>query len=255
MEKEKIPWYGEKSGYFGPDFLEVYASNITHDWTKKIVDFLERSLCLKPGMKILDLACGHGRHTIEFARRGYNMTGQDINSYFLKIAKQSAKEANVNIQWIQQDIRDIPFENEFDMVFNISAFGYLEDDEDDQRIIDQVAKALKFNGKFVIDIINREAIIRFYKEKDWHELSDGTKILCGRKFDLVSGHNREKLIKVSKGGREETLFVTTRQYTLVELIKMCNKSGLQFTKAYGNYNEEELMINSKRCILISQKTK
>lgn len=253
MANKTIPWYMEEAGYFGADFLDMYASNITQDWTKRVVDFLEKSLCLKPGMKVLDLACGHGRHTIEFARRGYNMTGQDINSYFLEIAKQSAEQAGVNIHWVQQDIRNIPFENEFDMVLNVSAFGYLENDEEDQKIVNQVAKALKPKGKFVIDIINREAIIRFYKEKDWYELSDGTKILLERKFDLMSGHNKEKLIKISKDNQEEVLFVITRQYTLVELINMCKRSGLSFVNVYGDYNADELVINSKRCILVSKK--
>jgi len=116
------------------------------------------------------------------------MTGQDINASFLKNAKQSAKKAGVEVNWIKSDIRQIPFENEFDVVLNLfTSFGYLEKDEEDQKVIHQVAKALRPSGRFVIDIVNRERIVRIYGKKDWLDSADGTMIITERNFDLIRG--------------------------------------------------------------------
>jgi len=131
-EKQIVPWYTEEGGFFSSDYFEEYVDDLTPERTKTEVDFLEKELKLKKGMNILDLACGHGRHAIELAKRGYLMTGQDINASFLKNAKQSAKKAGVEVNWIKSDIRQIPFEDEFDVVLNLfTSFGYLENDEED----------------------------------------------------------------------------------------------------------------------------
>jgi cyclopropane fatty-acyl-phospholipid synthase-like methyltransferase len=96
-KKQTEPWYTEKGGFFGSEYFEEYAEDLTPERTKTEVDFLEKELKLKKGTKILDLVCGHGRHTIELAKRGYLMTGQDINASFLKNTKQSAKKAGVEV--------------------------------------------------------------------------------------------------------------------------------------------------------------
>ena len=81
-----VPWYTEEAGFFGPGYLREYADLTTPQRTAAEIDFLEHVLGLERGAAILDLACGHGRHAIELARRGYTVTGQDINDFFLQEA-------------------------------------------------------------------------------------------------------------------------------------------------------------------------
>lgn len=256
MTKKQIAlWYTEEAGFFGPGYFKEYADILTPERTKEEVDFLEKELKLKKGTKILDLACGQGRHTIELAKRGYTMTGQDINSFFLNDAKRSAKKAGVEVHWVKGDMHQIPFENEFDVVINLfTAFGYLESDEDDQRVLRQIAKALQPSGRFVIDIANRERIMRAYREKDWKKLADGTIVITERKFDLVTGCNQEKRTKIHKDGEREVFNMTIRMYTLTELIGICRNAGLRFVAVYGDYNGEVPTIDSKRYILITKKS-
>jgi len=254
-EKQIVPWYTEEGGFFSSDYFEEYVDDLTPERTKTEVDFLEKELKLKKGMNILDLACGHGRHAIELAKRGYLMTGQDINASFLKNAKQSAKKAGVEVNWIKSDIRQIPFEDEFDVVLNLfTSFGYLENDEEDQKVIHQVAKALRPSGRFVIDIVNRERIVRIYGKKDWLDSADGAMIITERNFDLVRGRNQEKRIRIYKNGKRQVSNMAIRMYTFPELITICERASLQFVSAYGDYNGEMPTLDSKRCILITKKS-
>jgi SAM-dependent methyltransferase len=155
------PWYTEAGGFFGPGYLREYADLITPERTKAEVDFLEKILQLAGGVKSLDLACGHGRHTVELARRGYAMTGQDVNAFFLKEAAIAAQRAGVAVRWVHSDMRCIPFAAEFDVVLNLfAAFGYLESDTENQRVVPEVAKALRPRGKFVLDVVNRDRVMR-----------------------------------------------------------------------------------------------
>ena len=118
--------------------------------------FLIKQLHLKGTEKILDLACGFGRHSLEFARRGYDVTGIDITPAYIDYANEQAKKENLNAKFICQDIRTITFDKEFDVVLNMAdgAIGYLEDDGENHKIFSVIAKALKNGGKHFMDIMN-----------------------------------------------------------------------------------------------------
>ncbi|MDO8729889.1 MAG: class I SAM-dependent methyltransferase [Candidatus Omnitrophota bacterium] len=170
QESLQVPWYSEKAGFYSPDYLKEFAYDIAPKKTLAEIDFLEKALALKPGAEILDCPCGHGRHSIELARRGYQVTGQDISSFFLREARNAAQRAQVSVRWIKRDMREIPFEDKFDIALNLfSTFGCLENDEEDQNALDRVGKALKRSGKFMLDTMNREYVVRAYGEKvkDW----------------------------------------------------------------------------------------
>ena len=124
--------------------------------TNRQVDFLIKQLHLKGTEKILDLACGFGRHSLEFARRGYDVTGIDITPAYIDYANEQAKKENLNAKFICQDIRTITFDKEYDVVLNMAdgAIGYLEDDGENHKIFSVIAKALKNGGKHFMDIMN-----------------------------------------------------------------------------------------------------
>lgn len=252
-KNQKKFWYAPGE-FFDENYLELYKEILPAERTIKEVDFIEKCLKLKPGMKILDLACGYGRHTIEFARRGYKMVGQDINPLFLNKGRQETKKAKVKIDWVESDMRLIPFKNEFDIVLNLfTSFGYLETDEEHQKVIFEVAKSLKTGGLFFLDIHNREEFIRHYRPKEIKKLSDGSTLIFERTFDFVTGRINERRIWVKKNNQKKEMFLSFRQFTLVELVSMCRQAGLLFKKSYGNYNGEPIGFDTKRCILIVKK--
>jgi SAM-dependent methyltransferase len=247
-------WYTEQGGFFGPGYLREYADLITPEGARAEADFVERALSLARGAKILDLACGHGRHTIELARRGYTLTGQDINTFFLAEAARAAQGAGVEERWVHSAMRRIPFAGEFDAVVNLfTAFGYLESDDEDQQVIHQVAKALQPRGRLVLDVVNRDRVIRRYRESFWRQLADQSVVLTEGRFDLITGRNYERRVRIGRDGRREEFATVLRMYTLTELIAFCTAAGLQFQAVYGGYTGEAFGFDSPRCLLIAEK--
>jgi len=247
-------WYTEEAGFFGPSYVEEFAHILDSARIKEEVDFVEKTLAHSRSMTVLDLACGSGRHSIELARRGYSMIGLDLNGFFLAQAEQAAREADVVVRWIQSDMRQIPFKEEVDaVIFLFSSFGYLESDRDDQLVLSQVATALRSGGVFVMDFINREWIMRNYRPNDWRMLPNGAVMLMQRSFDLLTGRNHERRIRVFPDGRREEVTMIVRMYTVVELIKMLEEVGLQVQEVCGGYRGEPLTIDSKFIVLSARR--
>ncbi len=129
---------------------------MNQSWTENTVsqvDFIIKTLELNGNEKILDLACGYGRHALEFAKRGYEVVGVDITKQYVDYGNEQAKKHHFPAHFIQSDIRQVPFENEFDVVLNMAdgAIGYLENDEENYKIFEVISKALKPGGKHYMD--------------------------------------------------------------------------------------------------------
>src|SRR5262249_42598505 len=120
----ETPWYGQ---FFGEDYLRHFRSPLER--TAQEVEQIAQRLALAPGSAVLDLCCGYGRHTIPLAQRGYRMTGQDLSEVLLQQARTDAEAQSVQVRWVHGDMRQVPFENEFDAIINIwTSFGYLENE-------------------------------------------------------------------------------------------------------------------------------
>ena len=89
------PWYRR---FFGQGYLDGYRALLWSERTHREVNFLESTLALPPGSSILDLCCGHGRHLLEMASRGYRMTGLDLDPLFLKLAAEEAARRGVQVK-------------------------------------------------------------------------------------------------------------------------------------------------------------
>ena len=135
--------------------LDVQNMSWVED-TKRQVDFIIKTLDLKGNEKVLDLACGFGRHALEFARRGYDVTGVDITPEYVAHANEQAKKEKLKASFICADIREVKFAQSFDVVLNMAdgAIGYLENDEENKKVFQVTADALKKGGKHFMDIMN-----------------------------------------------------------------------------------------------------
>src|SRR6266851_1363194 len=178
---DENPWY---KTFFGEDYLRIY-SFLTPERTEREVDGIVRLLDLPPGSAILDLCCGHGRHALALAKRGYRVTGQDLSEVFLQRAQAEAEAQGVQVRWLQSDMRKIPFESEFDAVINIfTAFGYLENEDEDQEVLQQVYKALKPHGLFLLETMHREFLLRNFAASEVSRHADGLIVLEERELSM-----------------------------------------------------------------------
>jgi len=236
-------------------FDEPYAKAILESFEERAsqeVDFIEDALSLSRNVKILDLCCGLGRHSIELAKRGYQVTGVDVTSQYLETARAKAKEKGVKIDFIEGEMRNISFYEEFNAAINMfTSFGFFEEEKDNLKVLKNVSNTLKPEGKFLIDVINRDWIIRNYRERDWRESGEGL-VLEVRKFDLARSINYGKQI-IIRGGERIEKDVPLRMYSFHELKSMLELAGLKVIASYGSFEKEELTLDSMRMIIISQK--
>jgi 2-polyprenyl-3-methyl-5-hydroxy-6-metoxy-1,4-benzoquinol methylase len=245
-----IPWY---KSFFGEDYLHIYSPFLPAEKTAREVENITRMLNLAPGDSILDLCCGYGRHTIPLAQRGYQMTGQDLSETFLQRAQAEAAMQQVTIRWARSDMRSIPFEDEFNAIINIfTSFGYLEHEDEDQRVLQQVAKALKPNGYFLLETISQTRVTRAFSPHGIIRYNDGLIVLEERRIDLLASRNEVHISLLYPDGRRHEYQQSIRIYTLTEMIRMLTQVGLQVQAYYGTLEGSPLTMDS-RLVILSKK--
>lgn len=252
MTKTPSNWYTE---FFNEDYLKIYSDRLSHDVTQRETSFVVDSLGLRKDARVLDLACGHGRHAIALAKRGMAVTGQDLNEDYLRLAREGAVREGVEIETVQGDMRDIPFTGEFDAVINMfTAFGYFDSEDEDVRVLQAVGNSLKSGGQLLLDTINREWVLANYIQNDWHTDDHGNTFLEHREFDLFTGRNHVTFsIVAADGTRRESSGHDVRLYTLTELVRLLDAAGLQVSATYGDYDGSPYAINTPRMIVVATK--
>src|SRR5271156_1981951 len=204
MSTQGPVWYVE---FFRDDYLNVYGHTFTEERAEKEAGFVARALSLKPGACVLDLCCGQGRHSVQLAKGGFRVTGLDLNREYLERARGAAAASGVALETIAADMREIPFENEFDAIVNMySSFGYLESENEDLKVLESAARALRSGGQLLLDMLNREWAITNYIQNDWHSGADGTLYVERRDLDLASSRMHVGFIVVgASGSRRESV--------------------------------------------------
>ena len=189
------------------------------------VDGVERYISLEPRSRVLDLSCGAGRQTLELARRGYRVLGIDSDEGPLAAARAAAGQERLNIHFLHTDIRQISYRGEFDVVVNLhSSIGALPNDRDHLRVLEGVRKGLKSGGRLLLDMLNKEWIMR-------HGEPGG--------FDLETGRLAAP--------------ASVRVYCLTELKALLERAGLTFLKVWGGYEGEPYGLDSPRMVVLAQR--
>jgi len=119
-------------------------------------DFIEQEIGFNKSLKIIDIGCGTGRHSVELAKRGYKVTGIDLSESQLAQAKAKAKAQNLQIDFQKHDARKLPFENEYDLAIMLceGAFPLMETDEMNYEILRNATNSLKAVGKLIFTTLN-----------------------------------------------------------------------------------------------------
>lgn len=251
---------------FDQKYLDTYLADFTPERTTQEVDFVVNAARLKPSDRILDLACGHGRHTIELAKRGFsNIIGVDYSEPFIAKAKEDAKKAGVNVEFRTGDMRNLPFNEEFDVVLHLfTAFGYF-DNEGNQQTLGEISKAMKPGGRYLIDVISGEAVKRRFQEQgEKEEDSNLLKIprraeMGGKMVDEVEWYDPEKQLihthrEWEEDGQKKEYDYYLRVYTIPQYKEMLSKVELEFKELWGDFKGNPHDTNGNfRTIIFAQK--
>lgn len=230
----------------------VYNNNVFTRNTLREADFLVEELQLPKGSLILDVGCGTGRHSIELAKRGYNMTSVDISSGMLSEAEKAAKEAGVEVEWVHTDARQFTSDKLFDAAICLceGAFGLLGKDGDPIRhslsILRRINAVLKPNARVVFTVANGFSSIRKYSQKDIEE---------GRFDPLTMADVSDHEYDTPEGRKKVSL--RERGFIPTELVMLFNHAGFEVEHmgggTAGNWGRRMIDLDEFEIMVIAKK--
>jgi SAM-dependent methyltransferase len=248
--KEKS-WYEQDDFWanFEPALFTQKRINDAGEEVEQVLALLD----LQAGAKICDLCCGIGRHSLELARRRFDVTAVDRTPTYLAKARAGAKDEGLDVEFVAEDARSFKRPEAFDVVLNLfTSFGFFEDARDNKKVLENIYSSLKSGGKLVMELAGKEVLARISRERYWVQLDD-TIILCEEKFsdDWSRGDNRWILIK---DGRQQAEYrFSLRLYSAAELKELLKGCGFQQVDIYGSIAGEPYDQNAKRLVVVARK--
>jgi len=243
-----LPW-GKK------DFSERFY-RVVHYWgipTEKEVAFLSSYVKSKPS-RILDLACGGGRHSIELASMGHHVTGIDIGKHPIELARKKADKKGLKIELIHGDMLKLNYRTKFDMaLFICNQISHLSPKEC-QIVFKNISRSLVGGGIFIVHLVrftdkDKSSFVHWYLEKEPFYLKNQSIV---HREQYYFEKDRTKLIRdfaVDTVTRENRVFgVSEKNYTRTELQDFANNCGLTLKECFGDYDKSPLNENSPQRI-------
>ncbi len=238
--------------FFSGLALDLWRKAVSEEQTRFEADFIEKMLQLSPQAKVLDVPCGNGRHSLKLASRGYRLTGVDIALEFLNEARAKAAERQLKILWEHREMRELPWQEEFDGAFCFgNSFGYLDDDGN-AKFLEAVARALKPGARFVLDANSvAEIILPKFQERSRTQVRD-ILLLEGNRYDHVQGRYDTEYTFVRED-KVEKKFGSHRIYTYREVLCLLKEAGFTDCEEYGSLHQEPFKLGSEQLFFVAKK--
>jgi len=243
--KVKLRWFED---WFNSDYYHLLYKNRDYVEAEHFINNLIHYL--KPSLtcKMLDIACGKGRHAIYINKLGYNTDAFDLSENSILEAKQHETST---LNFYINDIRNPLKLNYYDCAFNLfTSFGYFDEEEDNQQSIHAMADSLKNGGVLVIDFLNTTHTVNNLTCVETKKVEHIT-------FNITKEIDRNFIVKHIKFKDKNTNFHFTERVKLIQLTNFKNylkKAGLTLVTTFGDYSlnpfDEE---NSERLIIIAKK--
>lgn len=223
-------WYEE----LFTDYARTYDQEAFTQGTLQEVSFIEKEIRKNKRVRILDVGCGTGRHAIELARRGYDVTGLDLSPSQLERAEEKAREAGVRVKFIRKDAREFDFRAGFGLVIMLCEGGFplMETDEMNFLILENCAKSLRKGGKFIFTTLNAlYPLVSSLKQI----LNEGAVSTRTSKITFNIATLREDSVLEVKddNGKEKALHCSERFYMPSELSWLLKTLGFRKVEIFG----------------------
>lgn len=236
-----MAWYEQ---YFGEDYFRADA----HRDTALEVEGLSLLIGPPEETRVLDLACGYGRHSVPLAGMGYRIVGYDLSDALLRRARKCGKE----VAWVRGDLRALPFHGWFDAAINMfTAFGYFEGEDENFTVLQEMEAVLKPGGRFILQLVNRDYLVRTFQPQEIRRVED-LLVLEERTFD-VAGSRVQTTTTVIEGTRRRTYESSIRVYTLTELDMLLAAAGLYIREVFGGLDQRPYDWNTNQLIIVAEK--
>lgn len=234
---------------FDDDYLYFYEQRLS-EATEGDAETIWRLLELEPGMEVLDLACGHGRIANRLAARGARVTGLDATPAFLERARREAAELGVEVEYLEGDMRSLPWEDRFDRIVSwFTSYGYFGDDEN-RAVLREAHRALRPDGALLIENNNLAGLLPRWLPFVVEE-RDGNFSIDRGVFDPVSGRAITERVIVREGKTRRFSF-SVRGFIAAELRDWLLQTGFSAVESYGE-DGMPLTTESRRMITIGRR--
>ncbi|HEX5587951.1 MAG TPA: class I SAM-dependent methyltransferase [Acidimicrobiia bacterium] len=202
-------WFDEIATFLGT----AYLRNAFTKGTEQEVDFLLDALALAPGMRVLDVGCGPGRHSLALSRRGIEVVGVDHSATFVELARAAAADEGLGARFEELDVRDLAFDGEFDAVLCLCQGGFgLLGGRDEPEVFARVARAIRPGGRLALTAFSAAFAIRFLED--------------GESFDPATGVLHERSTVRGPDGDEREFDLWTTCFTGRELELLAHRAEL-----------------------------
>jgi SAM-dependent methyltransferase len=220
-------------------YVSAFANTADMAWTDRTEAEVERAMrMLRPqgGERVLDLACGSGRHSLELKRQGFDAVGADISPELLEIARRDAAKEGLAVEFVEADLRELDFDAEFDIVLSLNdgAIGYLETDEENHRTFEVIARSLKPGGRHLMQLPNVLYAREHLPQKSWisgssmielveHRWNGGEKTMEGAMIPVRFGEVLDELRPIE---------FRQRLYTVEEIEAIMSSVGMEMDRVF-----------------------
>ncbi|MCW4467804.1 class I SAM-dependent methyltransferase [Flavobacterium sp. MFBS3-15] len=241
MHKDKKKWF---ASWFDTPYYHILYKDRDYEEAQLFMDNLTNYLNLPDDAKILDLACGKGRHSVYLNKLGYDVTGADLSENSIE---EASKESNEKLHFMVHDMRE-PFDQKFDAIFNLfTSFGYFEDDADNMKTLKAMCASLNEYGFGVIDFMNVNYVIN-------NLVAEEVKTVDGIDFHIkryVKDGHIVKEINFEACGEQLHFTESVQALTLEDFEKMMEEAGIYLLDIFGDYKLRKFFKNeSERLIMI-----
>ena len=240
--------------FFSGLWLEVQRQIWSPEQSRADTDFVERLLRLSPGASVLDVPCGEGRIAVRLASRGYQVTGVDITPENLAEARGKAAERGVEIRLEQRDMRDLPWEDEFEGVVCFwGSFGYF-DEQGDKDFLTAASRVLKPGTRFLVQTHVVETLLPRFQERGWNRVGHAGEIIVleERRYE----HEQSRILAnwtFMKQGQMEQKTSSIRLYTYRELCRLLEDAGFGECEGYDSVSQEPFKLGAPRLTMVATK--
>jgi SAM-dependent methyltransferase len=227
-----MSWF---ANWFDSNYYHLLYDNRNEAEAAGFINALLAHLQPVEGSRILDLACGKGRHSQYLAQKGFDVTGLDLSVQSITAARKMECD---NLSFFTHDMRRPYSAGYFDYVFSFfTSFGYFETEREDQAVFDSVAKNLRKNGVFVLDFMNAEKVIRTLVptgEKTGRDAETKEKVHFTWQKRVENGFIYKK-IDFKTATQQFSFEERVRAFTLTDLQILAEKAGFKILNVFGNY--------------------
>lgn len=216
------PWFNEVAAWLGKTYWAPNTGRVMAftKGTEQEIDFVVEELGLEPGMKVLDVGCGPGRHSLELARRGITAHGVDLSPDFIALATEAAAANDLPATFEVLDVRELAADGEYDAAICLcqGGFGLLGGD-DDNGIIERIGRAVRPGGRIAVSAFSAGFALRWLED--------------GEDFDPRTGVLHEHATVRNEAGEERVFELWTTCFTVRELALMARVAGLEVDGIHG----------------------